>query len=978
MAQGIRIVSGLTVAALLIALVSRSPASGTAQDNLRGDQGVESPVLPAAAIQRVLEAAKRQAGLDPLADGYRLLEELSTAHELGRDRYEDVVLTPKVMSLLARHGLRPQMRGFLGVSGGGGVQVISIQASRDNTLYQDPAGAFSNGVGPHMYAGRTGNFAGQLLRRGVLAFDVAGVLPPGAMVLGASLDVNVSAGSGGAQTVELRRLTQDWGEGTSDAGTPGGSGAPSTPGDATWIHSFFATTSWTSSGGDFSGTLSAGTTIDTSGPYSWSSAQLLADVQDMLDNAAGNHGWIIQGNEITPSTAKRIDTRENTTPANRPVLSLTFDGDDITGPDVAWVSPAQGTLLTPEVSTLLEWTANDASGIAFIDISASFDGGTTYLPVALGLAPGTTQFDWFPPYRPGPTIVRIEATDGVMNVGTAERMLRIDTLTGSRVPTTLRDFDLAGTQPLEHGLDLRDPSICQSCHGGYDTVAEPYFAWSGSMMANAARDPLFEACLSIAEQDAAGSGDLCIRCHTSKGWLEGRSVPTDASRILDSDRIGVSCDLCHRTVDPVYQPGVSPAEDQDILAALITPPVDGPSTGNYVIDTAGTRRGPFADAICDQVAHEFLASPFNQEAALCGTCHDVHNPAFVRDGNGNYPPGTLDEAAADQSAAALYPAERTYSEWLNSAYNTPSGVFAPEFGGNKDFVSTCQDCHMRDVTGQGCNPGFFPTAPLRTDLPSHDLTGGNTWMPTIIPLLYPGEVDPLAIQDVVTRARYMLRNAAELQAVVQGDQLKVTVTNQTGHKLPTGYPEGRRMWLNIRFLDTNGTLCGQSGAYDFDTGDLTRDPQVKVYEQEAGPDTDLAGLTGLPAEPSFHFVLSNRIYKDNRIPPRGFTNAAYDAFGGAPVDYTYADGQYWDDTYYSIPRCATSAEVTLYYQTTSKEYVEFLRDENVTDGTGQLMYDLWDQNGKCPPEVMARVLRFLPPVMVDSPSEIAPGRRAQK
>jgi hypothetical protein len=73
------------------------------------------------------------------------------------------------------------------------------------------------------------------------------------------------------------------------------------------------------------------------------------------------------------------------------------------------------------------------------------------------------------------------------------------------------------------------------------------------------------------------------------------------------------------------------------------------------------------------------------------------------------------------------------------------------------------------------------------------------------------------------------------------------------------------------------------------------------------------------------------------------------------VDHAYADGQYWDDTLYGMAPGATSAEITLYYQSTSKEFVEFLRDENTTNTKGQEMYDLWNNNGKCPPEVMATV-----------------------
>jgi hypothetical protein len=57
---------------------------------------------------------------------------------------------------------------------------------------------------------------------------------------------------------------------------------------------------------------------------------------------------------------------------------------------------------------------------------------------------------------------------------------------------------------------------------------------------------------------------------------------------------------------------------------------------------------------------------------------------------------------------------------------------------------------------------------------------------------------------------------------------------------------------------------------------------------------------------------------------------------------------------YAIPPGATSAEVTLYYQSTSKEFMEFLRDENTTNSKGQEMYDLWNDNGKCPPEIMAQ------------------------
>jgi hypothetical protein len=374
----------------------------------------------------------------------------------------------------------------------------------------------------------------------------------------------------------------------------------------------------------------------------------------------------------------------------------------------------------------------------------------------------------------------------------------------------------------------------------------------------------------------------------------------------------------------------------------------------YVIDPTGERRGPFVNA---DSGHPVLVSPFHREAALCGTCHDVSNPAFVKDIDGNYVPNDFDAPAADFSAHTLLPVERTYSEWFNSEYNTPGGVYAPQFGGNLDYVSTCQDCHMRDVTGEGCN---FGTPPTRTDLPLHDMTGGSTWLPGLLGALYPGEVDEAALQAGIARARYMIENAGTLEAVENGSTLEVTVTNQTGHKLPTGYPEGRRMWINVKFYDAAMALISESGAYDPATGILTHDPEVKIYEVKPGLDEITAPLAGEPIGPSFHFVLNNKVFKDNRIPPRGFTNAAFADFGGEPVDATYADGQYWDVTTYAIPPGATSADVTVYYQSTSKEFIEFLRDENVTDTKGQEMYDLWNDNGKSPPEVVQNVVIPVP------------------
>merc|ERR1711879_15431 len=131
---------------------------------------------------------------------------------------------------------------------------------------------------------------------------------------------------------------------------------------------------------------------------------------------------------------------------------------------------------------------------------------------------------------------------------------------------------------------------------------------------------------------------------------------------------------------------------------------------------------------------------------------------------------------------------------------------------------------------------------------------------------------------------------------------------------------------------------------------------TKVYEAKLGVDAAVAAATGIPEGEGFHFAANNVWIKDNRIPPRGFTNAGFESAQAAPVAYSYMDGQYWDDTSYAIPSGAVKAEVRVYFQLVSKEYIEFLRDENEgtdTDpmtppSTGEIAYEQWVLHGKSP------------------------------
>jgi hypothetical protein len=114
---------------------------------------------------------------------------------------------------------------------------------------------------------------------------------------------------------------------------------------------------------------------------------------------------------------------------------------------------------------------------------------------------------------------------------------------GGWTPLAVKDDQnvfMPGTQPGEGGT-FREVSYCDSCHGGYDEAVEPVYNWRGSMMAQAARDPLWLAAMTVADQDSIwavgnpNAGDLCIRCHTPTGWLEERSDPTNTSNLTSKD-----------------------------------------------------------------------------------------------------------------------------------------------------------------------------------------------------------------------------------------------------------------------------------------------------------------------------------------------------------------------------------------------------------------------------------------------------------
>ncbi len=557
------------------------------------------------------------------------------------------------------------------------------------------------------------------------------------------------------------------------------------------------------------------------------------------------------------------------------------------------------------------------------------------------------------------------------------------------LPATRADIEMGGTQPGNLVDTMLTPNDCRTCHSNYgQPEAEPYLTWQGSMMSQAARDPLFYAALDIANQDVAGSGEYCIRCHAPKAWLEGRIAP-DGSQLTAGDEQGLTCHFCHRMVDPEYEAGSSPPIDQTILAALTTT-VPFPSSGMYVVDPHDNRRAQWdlqeegwyvencwdpADCDNNNPHRGFddwpLESPFHTESAFCGTCHDVSNPLFSGDVENGWTLNPLGQPIDDMANA--FPVERTYTEWLLSDYATEQGVYAPQWNAaESDYVNSCQDCHMASVANASAanRPVTYPPA-CRIDgpdgphcpnqvthdlVPVHDLTGGNTWVPEMIKIHpeFGDDVNPAALDAGIERARSMLQRAATLTATLEGPALDVRITNETGHKLPTGYAEGRQMWVSVVGYDAQCNVVFESGAYDDVTGQLDlADPQLAWFGVKQAISEEWGTQIGLPHGESFHFLLNNSIELDNRIPPRGFTNAEFDAAGAGVIGTTYTDGQYWADVAYTLPAGVVKTEVSLKFQIASKEYIEFLRDTNETSDRGDLLYQLWEDTGKAPPETLA-------------------------
>src|SRR5690606_2834263 len=158
--------------------------------------------------------------------------------------------------------------------------------------------------------------------------------------------------------------------------------------------------------------------------------------------------------------------------------------------------------------------------------------------------------------------------------------------------------------------------------------------------------------------------------------------------LLPGDLAGVDCDLCHRLIDDgVTAPGNALYTIDDMIGPNGDVPKQGPwsyagpeqpmhswTVGDLLgrSELCGTRhdvttddmigpngdvpkQGPWSYAGPEQPMHSWTVGDLLGRSELCGTCHDV----------------TTDRDRVDSRGLPIgskFNEQRTYSEWLNSAY----------------------------------------------------------------------------------------------------------------------------------------------------------------------------------------------------------------------------------------------------------------------------------------------------------------------
>lgn len=478
---------------------------------------------------------------------------------------------------------------------------------------------------------------------------------------------------------------------------------------------------------------------------------------------------------------------------------------------------------------------------------------------------------------------------------------------------------------------------CASCHSsmqdasGQDVSIDTH--WRSTMMANSAKDPLWQAKVSSeVERNPALQAvieEKCATCHMPMARTQAEALgmpvkilgdegflnPTHPLHALAMD--GVSCASCHQISDTNFGQQSS-------------------FSGGYVIDTSTESPdrliyGPYANPFTNQMRNNLGFTPAEgthiTRSELCATCHNLETPY-------------VDAAGA---VLGTFPEQMTYQEWEHSGFN------APQPAGRE-----CQDCHMPTAEGGVVLSNRGRNLPAREPFSQHHFVGGNEFMLKLMAQ----NIDELQltastqqIEDTRIRLVSQMQSATAslassgLRAGSDHVELGFIVNNLAGHKFPSGFPS-RRAWIHFRMTDASGGLVFESGRpdpqgriegndADFQPGGcephhrvVSSPQQVQIYESV---------MENTDGEVTYTLLRGASYRKDNRLLPMGFDLASADpriaVHGGAATDTDFIGGR--DEVAYRISISGRPGpylvEVKVLYQTVSAAFATDLRDDETAE-----------------------------------------------
>ncbi len=433
---------------------------------------------------------------------------------------------------------------------------------------------------------------------------------------------------------------------------------------------------------------------------------------------------------------------------------------------------------------------------------------------------------------------------------------------------------------------------CMPCHNSLVTEtgedASIGFDWRASVMANASRDPYWQAGVRRETLDhptlTAEIQDECATCHMpmqrftvhatgGRGEVFAHLPTKGGSSFLDSlSADAVSCTSCHQIRPDNF--GQRSSFNGNVVIDTTSPVERRPIFGPYAVDRGHTT------VMHSSTGFVPTESQHIRQSELCATCHTLYTPIYDSVGKRV---GTL-------------PEQVPFEEWRHSAYRDKR---------------SCQSCHMKLANGPGDSlPITSVSGPPRPELRRHWFPGGNFLLLGMLNRYRAElavEAQPLDLDEAAAHTRAFLGEAARLKVASVSSAggrvvVDVDVTNLTGHKLPTAYPS-RRAWLHVVVRDNAGNAVFESGEllpsgrivgndndddrlkYEPHYREISRPDQVQIYESIM---VDAYGhvTTGL--------LFGLRYTKDNRVVPRGFDKATADAdvavIGDAAADPGFTDG----------------------------------------------------------------------------------------